>query len=448
MTMTDPIADMLTRIRNANVAMHDEVRMPSSKQKVALAEILQQEGYIAGLRRHRRHGSPGRVLTITMKYSPERVPHDLGPAPGVEARPAGLLQGRRVPRVLGGLGVAVLSTSQGLMTDREARASAAWAAKSSVTCGEGARCPASARHRSPSRAVSTSPSPAATSRSRARRAASRTLPGAITVRQDGDTLLVERPDDERENRALHGLTRSLVNNMVVGVTDGFRKELEIVGVGYRAEAQGPARSSWPSASATPCVVDAPDGITFEVPAPTRIVVRRHRQGSGRPGGRQHPRASASPSPTRARACATPASASCARPARPGSEQANERSASHDQSAAKRRPASAATAACARTSAARPSGRASPCSARTEHLCPGHRRRAPAARWPRRRRVEADVRSAGATGNIAAAKSVGKLVAERAKAAGVDQGRVRPRRLPLPRPGRGAADAAREAGLEF
>src|SRR5215467_12914456 len=68
---------------------------------------------------------------------------------------------------------------------------------------------------------------------------SRPIPGAITVRQDGDTLVVERPDDERENRSLHGLTRSLVNNMVVGVTDGFQKELEIVGVGYRAEAQGP-----------------------------------------------------------------------------------------------------------------------------------------------------------------------------------------------------------------
>ena len=66
----------------------------------------------------------------------------------------------------------------------------------------------------------------------------RTIPGEITVRQDDGTLLVERPDDERQNRAMHGLVRSLVNNMVVGVTDGFAKELEIVGVGYRATAQG------------------------------------------------------------------------------------------------------------------------------------------------------------------------------------------------------------------
>src|SRR5688500_17716760 len=68
---------------------------------------------------------------------------------------------------------------------------------------------------------------------------SRSLPGAITVRRDEATLIVERPDDERENRSLHGLSRTLVNNMVVGVTEGFTKELEIIGVGYRAEAQGP-----------------------------------------------------------------------------------------------------------------------------------------------------------------------------------------------------------------
>ena len=100
----------------------------------------------------------------------------------------------------------------------------------------------------------------------------RQLPPTITVRQDDGTLLVERPDDERENRALHGLTRSLLNNMVVGVTDGFRKELEIVGVGYRAIAQGPNRIELALGFSHPVHVDAPDGITFEVPVPTRISV--------------------------------------------------------------------------------------------------------------------------------------------------------------------------------
>jgi len=101
---------------------------------------------------------------------------------------------------------------------------------------------------------------------------SRDLPGTISVRQDGPTLLVERANDERQNRALHGLSRTLVNNMVVGVTAGFRKELEIVGVGYRAEAQGANALKLALGFSHPVVVDAPAGVTFEVPSPTRIVV--------------------------------------------------------------------------------------------------------------------------------------------------------------------------------
>jgi large subunit ribosomal protein L6 len=100
----------------------------------------------------------------------------------------------------------------------------------------------------------------------------RDIPGAITVRQDGDTLLVERPDDERRNRAMHGLVRSLVNNMVLGVTEGFRKELEIVGVGYRATAKGPGAMELALGFSHPVNITAPDGVTFEVPAPNRIVV--------------------------------------------------------------------------------------------------------------------------------------------------------------------------------
>ncbi len=102
---------------------------------------------------------------------------------------------------------------------------------------------------------------------------SRTLPGAITVRAEEGQLLVERPDDERENRALHGLTRTLVNNMVVGVTDGFAKELEIIGVGYRAEALSPIQLRLALGFSHPVLMDAPEGITFEVPTQTRIIVR-------------------------------------------------------------------------------------------------------------------------------------------------------------------------------
>lgn len=119
--LTDPIADMLTRIRNANTAMHDEVRMPASKQKVALARILEMEGYITGFGVAPSTTGPGDLLTISMKYSSERKRTISGlrriSTPGLRI----YRKSAEVPRVLGGLGVAVLSTSQGLMTDREAR---------------------------------------------------------------------------------------------------------------------------------------------------------------------------------------------------------------------------------------------------------------------------------------------------------------------------------------
>ncbi len=101
---------------------------------------------------------------------------------------------------------------------------------------------------------------------------SRPIPGDIQINNDDGTLTFERPNDERKNKALHGLTRSLVNNMVIGVTEGFKKELEIVGVGYRAEAQGPSGLRLNLGFSHPVSVNAPDGITFEVPQPTQVIV--------------------------------------------------------------------------------------------------------------------------------------------------------------------------------
>ena len=121
MTMTDPIADMLTRIRNANTAMHDDVSMPCSNLKESLAKLLEKEGYIAGYKISDTDGRPGRTLTIDMKYSPERQRVISGvrrvSTPGLRV----YTKADRIPRVLGGLGVAIVSTSRGLMTDREAR---------------------------------------------------------------------------------------------------------------------------------------------------------------------------------------------------------------------------------------------------------------------------------------------------------------------------------------
>jgi small subunit ribosomal protein S8 len=121
MTMTDPIADMLTRIRNANKAQFDTVKMPGSKLKEALAAILEKEGYIAGYQVSQSPDKPGSTLEITMKYAPDRTRTIAGlrrvSKPGLRI----YAQAGRIPRVLGGVGVAVVSTSHGLMTDREAR---------------------------------------------------------------------------------------------------------------------------------------------------------------------------------------------------------------------------------------------------------------------------------------------------------------------------------------
>ena len=119
--MTDPIADMLTRIRNGNVAMRDEVLMPASKQKSALAEVLKREGFIADYSIAQDDQGPGKLLKISMKYGEDRQRTISGikhiSTPGLRVYRGAT----EVPRVLGGLGVAVLSTSHGLMTDREAR---------------------------------------------------------------------------------------------------------------------------------------------------------------------------------------------------------------------------------------------------------------------------------------------------------------------------------------
>jgi small subunit ribosomal protein S8 len=121
MTMTDPIADMLTRIRNANVAFHDEVVMPSSKVKVALAGLLVREGYIEDFAVEDDTQRPGSKLRIVMKYTSDRERTISGlrrvSKPGLRV----YSKATDVPRILGGMGIAILSTNQGLMTDREAR---------------------------------------------------------------------------------------------------------------------------------------------------------------------------------------------------------------------------------------------------------------------------------------------------------------------------------------
>ena len=129
MTMTDPIADMLTRIRNGNTAYHTTVSMPYSTIKAHIAEILEQEGYIGGWKVEEPPGEPeggggtgsyGRTLVVTLKYGPSRERSLAGlrrvSKPGLRV----YAKSTAMPKVLGGLGVAIISTSQGLLTDRQA----------------------------------------------------------------------------------------------------------------------------------------------------------------------------------------------------------------------------------------------------------------------------------------------------------------------------------------
>lgn len=118
MTMSDPIADMLTRLRNASAAFHDEVAMPSSKLKANIAEVLKNEGYISDYRVE--DARVGKTLSMVLKYGPSRERSIEGirrvSTPGLRV----YANSKNLPRVLGGLGVAVISTSTGLLTDRQA----------------------------------------------------------------------------------------------------------------------------------------------------------------------------------------------------------------------------------------------------------------------------------------------------------------------------------------
>ena len=101
---------------------------------------------------------------------------------------------------------------------------------------------------------------------------SHTIASPITVEREEDVLEIKRPDDERESRSLHGLTRTLINNMVVGVTEGYEKKLEIVGVGYRVLPKGPTQLEFQLGYSHSITFDAPEGITFTTDGPTRLAV--------------------------------------------------------------------------------------------------------------------------------------------------------------------------------
>ena len=176
-----------------------------------------------------------------------------------------------------------------------------------------------------------------------------------------------RPDDERQNRALHGLVRSLVNNMVVGVYEEFAKELEIIGVGYRAAAQGTSKLELAARLLPPGLGRRPRGHhASRRPAPNRIIVKGIDKQTRRPGGRQHPQ---DPQARALQGQGHPVRRRARPPRRPGSRRSKGRRHDRQRTAQAGSPPPASPPGAQEGARARPSGRASPCSARTSTSTP-------------------------------------------------------------------------------
>jgi large subunit ribosomal protein L6 len=232
--LTDPIADMLTRIRNANKALHEHATMPSSRMKVDIAKLLKEEGYIRDY--HVEKGESFDTLVIDLKFgrNRERVISGLKRV----SKPGRRVYARkdRLPRVLGGMsriGNAPIPVPDGVtVTIEPARVAVA--------------------------------GPLGTLQQQ--------VPTRMKIEQRDGEVVVSRPTERGEDRALHGLTRTLVANMVQGVTQGFEKKLEIQGVGYRAQLKGTDLELSVGYSHT-VTIKPRTGITFEVPTPTEIFVK-------------------------------------------------------------------------------------------------------------------------------------------------------------------------------
>ena len=396
--------------------------MPVSKPSKAILEILQAEGYIGGY----SHEGDGvdQAFRVALKYGPRRQRTITG-LRRVSTPGRRIYRGRReLPRVMGGLGIAIVSTSQGVMTDREAARARASAARSWRTCGEGRmsrigkqpiEIPGGVEVSVGDGNVVTVTGP--------RGSLSQTMHADMTIVSADGAVRVERPDDEGFHRGLHGLTRTLIANMVLGVTQGFEKRLAIVGVGYRAALKGKDLEIQVGYS-HPVAVPQPEGIEFEVPRADPDRGARQRQGPGGRGRREHPEdpqaraVQGQGDPLRERG----------RPQEGG--QGREGScvmeAGTKRAGRLRRHAPRAQEGRRRRRAAAPGG---------VPVEPAHLRAADRRRRQPTTLVAASDAEVGAGSPIERAKAVGGLIASRAKEAGHRPGRVRPRRAPVPRAGR-------------
>ena len=231
MQITDTIADMLTRIRNASAAKHPTIDVPCSNVKKQIAQILVDEGYIKNFRviEDNKQG----IIRITLKYTENKSQVITGlrrvSKPGLRI----YSNCKDMPKVMKGLGIAIVSTSKGIMTDKKARSSRLYGNKEEQDMSRIGKhpitVPAGVEVKVDGSTV-TVKGPKGT--------LTKEFKPSMKITADGGEIKVERPDDEAANRALHGLTRTLIHNMIIGVTEGFQKQLEINGVGYRCQKQG------------------------------------------------------------------------------------------------------------------------------------------------------------------------------------------------------------------
>ena len=268
MNITDPIADMLTRIRNANTSKHKTVDVPASKMKLAIADILFKEGYIKSYEEIKDVNTQG-VIRITLKYDEKgtRVIDGLKriSKPGLK-----VYAGKdELPKVLNGLGIAIISTSKGIMTDKQAREEGIGGEvferrrKMSRIGNKPINVPAGVEVKIDGNHISVK-GPKGT--------LERDVEQQISMKLEGDILTISRDSDAKKSKELHGLTRSLINNMILGVQNEFTKELQINGVGYRVQKQG-NNLNLTLGYSHPVIFEAPQGISFDVQNGNTIIVK-------------------------------------------------------------------------------------------------------------------------------------------------------------------------------
>ena len=270
MSMSDPIADMLTRIRNAQAVDKAVVTMPSSKLKIAIAQVLHDEGYIDGHTIRDEDGKP--QLEIALKYHAgrpviERI--ERVSRPGLR-----IYKGRHaIPQVMNGLGVAIVTTPKGVMTDRKARADRR-RRRSPLLRGLKGHTDMSRVGKMPI-AVPQGVDVAITGEQITVKGANGTLTRKlhplVNVKNDAGTITFIPANETSAADAMSGTLRALVANMVGGVSKGFERKLTLVGVGFRAQAQG-QKLNLQIGYSHPVVKDMPAGIKVATPTQTEILI--------------------------------------------------------------------------------------------------------------------------------------------------------------------------------